>query len=83
MQFVVNILNLQVMKKKEKGIKIIKKGRIDFYYPLKIETTYSFEKLCNKLHEIIRRSRPLGQSPSLLALGPYESFHSSVVLIAA
>lgn len=40
-------------KKKDRQVNFIRKGQIDFYYPIKITSKLKFEELCKKIDEYI------------------------------
>ena len=42
--------------KNNKGITIIRKGEIDFYYPLKISSKLSFKKTCQIIEKSISKT---------------------------
>lgn len=42
--------------KETNGIEIIQQGRIDFYVPLKFETTINFEGLCKKINDTLNET---------------------------
>ena len=42
--------------KEKNGIEMIQQGRIDFYIPLKFETSLNYEGLCSKLSGLVKKS---------------------------
>lgn len=47
---------MTVSLKEKNGIEMIQQGRIDFYIPLKFETSLNYEGLCSKLSGLVKKS---------------------------